>query len=243
VPLSPETARDIAAYLLLWPGKTSRVVKETSPPTREEIQTVSQRLKVTGIAEAATALLREKRCAVCHPGLGKSDPADLPVGLGKRGCLSGHSLPRFAVNESIRRAVAAFQAVASEEKYPSPFMERQRQLERAGCVRCHQRDTDQLSPLEKAATTLGGSGLETVPFQRVPRLPDPNQNFMRAHLLTAVRDGVSGLRPARYTYMMPAYGPAATELVQALAEGDGELPTSFDPSERPNSDPTLGSLH
>jgi hypothetical protein len=32
--------------------------------------------------------------------------------------------------------------VAASEKYPSPFAERQRRLERAGCAKCHQRDSD-----------------------------------------------------------------------------------------------------
>lgn len=47
-----------------------------------------------------------------------------------------------------------------------------------------------------------------------------------------MRDGVRGLRAGHYTYHMPAFGPDAYAVVEALAEGDGELP----------ADPTLGPL-
>jgi hypothetical protein len=90
--------------------------------------------------------------------------------------------------------------------------------------------------------TLGGSGLETVPFQRAPRLTNPHQKFTRAHLRAAVRDGVRGLRAPRYTYVMPDYGALASELVRALAEADGELPDVNDAPEPSVNDPTLGSL-
>src|SRR5439155_16283091 len=58
----------------------------------------------------------------------------------------------------------------------------------------------------------------------------------------AVRDGVSGLRGARYSYRMPAFGAGADDLLRALAEADGELPAAADPPEPAAADPTLGTL-
>src|SRR5262249_49510790 len=81
-----------------------------------------------------------------------------------------------------------------------------------------------------------------LPFQRTPRLNDPHQKYTRAHLVAAVREGVSGLRAERYTYRMPAFGTDADMLVQALAEGDGELPVTTDAPVRAPADPTLGTL-
>src|SRR5262249_24972541 len=78
--------------------------------------------------------------------------------------------------------------------------------------------------------------------QRTPRLNDPHQKYTRAHLLNAIRDGVSGLRPARYTYHMPAFGHEAESLALALAEGDGELPAAPEPPALPVADRTLGPL-
>src|SRR5262249_61882796 len=134
------------------------------------------------------------------------------------------TLPHFSGDEPTRKAVAAYQAVAAREKHPAPFAERQRLLGHLGCVRCHPRDSDRPSPLEAVGSTLGGSLLERVPCQRAPRLTRPHQKYTRAHLLAVVREGVSGLRPAHYTYRMPAFGPDADAAVQALAEGDRRLP-------------------
>ena len=47
---------------------------------------------------------------------------------------------------------------------------------------------------------------------------------------------------SHYTYRMPAYGKAVETLVQALAEGDGELPAGDDPPATVSKDPTLGPL-
>jgi glucose/arabinose dehydrogenase/cytochrome c2 len=242
-PLTPEAARDIAAYLLLWskPARTRAEVEK--PPTGDEIDEVSRRLGVGGRAAAGAALLREKRCAECHPGLGSDPLADVPLKAGEDvGCLSGRSLPRFAVDGPTRKAVAAYRAVAAREKHPSPFAERQRHLERLGCVRCHQRDSDRPPPVEAAGSTLGGSGLEYVPFQRTPRLTYPHKKYTRSHLLAAVREGVSGLRPARYSYRMPIYGTDAEAAVRALAEGDGDLPAGPEPPPHEPADRTLGPL-
>jgi glucose/arabinose dehydrogenase len=244
VPLSRSVARDIAAYLLLW----SKPVREEAPaieaPTADEIKEVSRRLAVRGVAAVGSALLREKRCAGCHPGLGESMPADVPLAAAddRRGCLSASSLPRFSADAPTRKALAAYRAVALREKHPSPFASRQRLLEHLGCVRCHQRDSDRPPPLEVAGSTLGGSGLEYVPFQRTPRLTEPHQKYLRPYLLSAIREGVTGLRPARYSYRMPAFGRDAEAILQALAEGDGELAAGPELPPRQPADPTLGPL-
>src|SRR5205823_5587202 len=141
-----------------------------------------------------------------------------------------------------REALDAYLAVAPQEQSPSPVAVRQRQLERAGCVRCHQRDGSRTPPLEEIGRSLGGGFLQTIPYQRTPRLTDPHQKLTRAYLRASVREGVSGLRSADYTYRMPAFGPEAEALVQAIAEADGELPDGADPPPRPAADPTLGTL-
>jgi hypothetical protein len=255
LPVSPEMGRDITAYLLLWwkPTPSPSAGKESQrggdgesakPPTSEEIQAVSRRLGAHGRGDTAAALVREKRCAQCHPGLGPSTPAEIPLKDGgeSRGCLSERALPRFRVDGPTRKAIAAYQAVAVRETHSSPFANRQRLLDHLGCVRCHQRDSDRPSPLEAIGSTLGGAWLEYLPFQRTPRLTYPHQKYQRQHLLTAVREGVTGLRPARYSYRMPSFGHDAEAVVQALAEGDGDLPAGPEPSERKPVDPTLGSL-
>src|SRR5262249_54855018 len=117
IPLTPDAARDIAAYLLLW-SKPIRESPEDRRPTAEEIQAVSRRLGVHGMKETATRLLAEKRCAQCHHGLGQGIAADVPLTVAddRKGCLSGRSLPRFTVGESSRKAIAAYRSVAAREK-------------------------------------------------------------------------------------------------------------------------------
>src|SRR5207248_2461077 len=126
--------------------------------------------------------------------------------------------------------------------HPSPFASRQRVLEHLGCVRCHQHDSDRPPAIEAIGSTLGGAWLQNVTLQRTPRLTYPHQKYTRAHLLAAVREGVTGLRQAGYSYHMPAFGRDAETILQALAEGDGELPAGIDPPEPKPADPTLGPL-
>jgi glucose/arabinose dehydrogenase len=256
LPVPPEMARDIAAYLLMWskptpssssPAKEGRAgadAEVAKPPTAEEIRAVSRRLKAHSIGDTAAALIREKHCAECHPGLGATTPADIPLKVSDegRGCLSGRTLPRFRVDDATKKAIAAYRAVAVRDRHPSPFASRQRLLNHLGCVRCHQRDSDRSPPIEAIGSTLGGAWLQELPFQRTPRLTYPHQKYERAHLLAAVREGVTGLRPARYSYRMPSFGHDAEAVVQALAEGDGDLPAGPEPPERKPADPTLGSL-
>src|SRR5262249_23750413 len=161
---------------------------------------------------------------------------------GERAGRAGRPGPRSALDAAPRRAVRAYLAVAGRETHASAVEDRRRLLDRSGCFRCHPHDTDGPPPLEQANSTLGASGLESVPFQRTPRLTGLLQKYTRAHLRGALREGVSGLRPARYTYRMPAFGPAAGELLQALCALDGELPDEADPPERAVTDPTVGTV-
>jgi cytochrome c551/c552/glucose/arabinose dehydrogenase len=244
LPLTPDAARDVAAYLRLW-SKPAAPLAAAEAPTDAEVRDLARRLGVPA-REAGEALLREKGCVACHAGLGPSLPRDVPIKRTDGGCLADRpgSGPRYpALDDRTREALAAFLEVAPAESHASPVASRRRQLERAGCVRCHQRDSDRPPPIEAVGATLGGAFLQVVPFERTPRLNDPLQKFTRRHLVAAVREGVAGLRPAEYTYRMPAYGAEAETLVQALAEADGELPDGDDPPSPPAADPTLGTLH
>jgi cytochrome c551/c552 len=244
LPIAPNTARDIAAYLLLWAGPTASPPPATAPKA-EEVQGLARRLGVSGWSRDATAiaLLAQKGCIACHTGLGPTLPRDVPLrAVGRRGCLSAEGMPRYPLDAPTRAALDAYLALAAQEKYLSPVAVRQRQLERAGCIRCHQRDSNRPPPLEEISRSLGGGFLQTIPYQRTPRLTNPHQKLTRAYLSATVREGVSGLHSPDYTYRMPAFGPDAETLLLALAEADGELPAGADPAPRPAVDPTLGTL-
>lgn len=242
VPMTPETARHIAAYLLFWSGP-SKDLPVAAPPTREELDALSRRLKVRNRQAAGATLIREKGCAVCHPGLDASRPLDIPLPRegARPGCPTGQGWPRFVLDAETVRALEAYRQVAARETDPAPFAARQRLLQQSGCLRCHQRDSDRPPLIEEAGSTLGGSNLQLLPFQRTPRLNDPLQKYTRSYLSRAIREGVSGLRAESYSYRMPAFGASET-LVQALAEGDGELPAGGDLPSQPANDPTLGPL-
>ncbi len=243
-PLTPDTARNIAAYLLLWSKPAHIDGAAEKPPSEDEINAVARRLGVRGREAAGAALVKEKHCSQCHPGFSSDAPVDIPLkASGGAGCLSGRTLPRFVLDGPTRQAIAAYRAVAAWEKHPSPFAVRQRQVSRLGCIRCHQRDSDRPPPIEAAGSTLGGAWLEYVPFQRTPRLTAPHQKYTRTHLLAAVRAGVTGLRPERYSYRMPLYGAEAEAVVLALAEADGDLPAGPETQENQPADRTLGPLY
>jgi mono/diheme cytochrome c family protein len=243
LPVSPSVARDIASYLLLW-STPAVLPAPVPPPSAEEIRALVRRLKVHGLQAAGEALLREKQCTACHPGLGPTQPGKLPLRAqgNALGCLSGRTLPRFMLDEGTRKALEAYMAVASRETFPSPIESRRQLVERAGCFRCHSRDSDRPSPLEQAGSTLGGANLQYLPFQKLPRLTNLYRKYTRSYLASAVREGVSGLRSEQYSYRMPAFGPQAEALLQALAEADGELPAGGDPPPGLPADPNLGSL-
>jgi mono/diheme cytochrome c family protein len=239
--VTPAEARDIAAYLLLWSKPSVHAVPE--PPTAREIQDAVRRLGTRDPTTAAAVLLREKGCTACHTGLSDSRPRDVPLKSHEGGCLNGKNGPRYSLSAEDRKAVAAYLALAAAERHPSPFVDRQRRLAQAGCVRCHQRDSDRPPPIEEIGSTLGGAHLQELPFLRSPRLTNPHQKFLRGYLTMAVREGVAGLRWSRFSYRMPAFGADADVLVQALAEADGELPAEPDPPAVSVADPTLGTLH
>jgi hypothetical protein len=246
LPVTPDAARDIAAFLLQWSKPAPRHA-ELPAPTPEEITRVARRLGVRGASATGAALVREKRCAACHSGIGQEAVTEVPIVAtdDRTGCMSDQTLPRFTLDRPTRQSINAYRAIAAREKYPSAFASRQRLVGHLGCVGCHQRDSDRPSPLETAGSTLGSSMLMVIPYQRAPRLTDPHQKYTRSALLAAVRDGVVGLRPPppRYTYRMPAYGHDAEAVVQALAEADGELPDGPEAPPRPPADQTLGSVH
>jgi mono/diheme cytochrome c family protein/glucose/arabinose dehydrogenase len=242
LPLTLAQARDLAAFLLLWSPSTNGALED--PPMAQEIDAVQKRLRVRDLGAAASALIREKRCGQCHGDLHTGAQVDVPIAAWKAssGCLSGTTLPRFSLAASEVRSLIAYGKVGSREKYPSPFAFRQRRLEVAGCARCHQRDSDRPAPLEAASSVAAGAFLQTVPFQRTPRLTYPHQKFTRQYLATTVRDGSAGIRHESYSFRMPAFGPDAEVLVQALAEADGELPAGPESGVPPPADPTAAPL-
>lgn len=238
-PVAPDQARNMAAYLLLWSKPTTLPTAES--PTAAEIQQTVQRLGVRDARTAATNLIKDKGCAACHPGLGDARPQNVTIKSTDSGCLGVKAGPRFAMSADVRKALAAYAVVANREVHPSPFASRQNRLARAGCVQCHQRDSDRPPPIEEVGSKLGGGFLQEVPFQRTPRLTNLHQKYTVSHLLTTLREGTPSLRGSGYTYRMPAFGADAELLVQALAEADGELIADV---ETPSAaDPTIGTLH
>jgi len=233
-------ARNIAAYLLLW-SKPIAAPKHPMPD-EGEVAVVLKRLEASDSANAAKKLIFQKNCAACHTGLEKSTTQDIPIQKRDAGCLAGKTLPRFSFAASQNNDLAVYLQFATADKFASPVYERQRRLNRAGCVRCHQRDTDLPPPIEAIGSSLGGAFLQFVPFQRTPRLTYPHQKYTRAHLQSAIADGITTLRSSRYTYRMPAYGNHAQELVRALAESDGEIPDATDVRDAGVADPTVGTL-
>src|SRR5262249_55161676 len=109
LPMAPDVARDLAAYLLLWSKPARREAPIDKPPTATELRAVSRRLSAHSPAAAGAALVRAKCCAACHPGLGPGTPADVPLPAAEdgRGCLSGRSVPRYTLAPPVREAVAA----------------------------------------------------------------------------------------------------------------------------------------
>jgi glucose/arabinose dehydrogenase/mono/diheme cytochrome c family protein len=232
--LSAEQARDVAAYLLRV-APPAPVLPSTAGVRPEEVEAVLRRLGAADRAAAGRALVREKGCARCHPGLEEAASADVPLRQRPAGdalhagCLSGQTLPRFSALPEIRRALAAYVEMAGREKYPSPFAARQEQLRHLGCARCHQRDGDRPAPLEEIGHGLWTPFLYRLPYQRTPRLTQATAKLTPGYLLATVRAGVSGVRPDWYSYRMPSFGDHAPDIVRALAEGDGNLPAVPEP--------------
>lgn len=237
LPVDPKSARDIAAYLLGAPSPAPPPAADPAP-SAQELDELTRRLGAADAAAAGRALLLEKNCRACHPGLGEAKPPDVPLRRIEAGCLSEQTLPRFTLPPETRRSMISYLEVAAREKYPSPFDARQDLLARRGCVRCHQRDGDTAAPIEGIGGRLGTEVRQhRLPFQRTPRLTHALTKYRRSYLVSAVRNGVTGVRPEWYSYKMPAYGAEAEEIVRALAEGDGDPALQEEPAQAPVADP------
>lgn len=220
LPLQGEQGQNVAAWLL----KTSKPVAVTArlPDARHDaITEVLGNLGVKDRAVAARRLLRTKGCLNCHAGLEGEPLEPRPIArptredVAFRGCLGGKTLPRFELDFATRQAIAMYLSIAGKEMQESPFARRQELLTNAGCVRCHARDQERTSPLEEALKKRGA------PIAAIPPLDYATRKYPHDRLLKVLRDGgaaVPGSCP------MPAFGERAEELIQALAEGDGELP-------------------
>jgi mono/diheme cytochrome c family protein len=238
LPLSATEARDLAAYLLqLTPGASHASVGE---PSAIELTAFIKKINAADLKSAGLHLLREKGCVNCHSGLTQQHSEI----LGKRliadqiqpsACGMTPKKPRFSLSADECKAITAYMPVASQETHASPFAQRQRMLHESGCFRCHQRDSDRPAPLEEIGRTLWSPHLYRLPFQRTPRLTQASSKFHPEYLLNSIREGISGVRPDWYSYRMPKYGQDAEQLRQALAEGDGELPSN--PTMAPNESP------
>lgn len=244
MPLTNTMATDIAAYL--WQISPPKTIAAAEEPRPDELNSVFQRLGVTAPEVAGRLLLQQKGCVQCHPGLEgmPSKPISAknisPTTITSRGCQSKSQLPRYTLDESTCQSISAYLAVASAESNASPFAHRQRLLQQSGCFRCHQRDSDRPAPLVEMGQNLWTPHLYRLPFQRTPPLTQASAKFKHAYLLTALRDGVHGIRPDWYSYRMPTYGDKASELIQALAEGDGDLiPTSNQSENDQKVDPNV----
>ncbi len=238
VPVAQDVARDISAYVFMWCKPPVQEAAVDPAVTQKEIDDVGKRLGVRGGGDAiGQALLKQKGCVQCHVGLGEKG-ADVPMAKREGPCKG----PRFALEGDAKKAVEAYLTVAAEERHPSPFETRRRMLARIGCVRCHARDSDRPPPLEEIASGLGGSNLQTLPFQRTPRLSGALQKYTRAHLVATVRDGTPSLRGSGYSYRMPLFGTEAETIVQALAESDGDLADLPEPPAPAVEDPTLANV-
>jgi mono/diheme cytochrome c family protein len=219
IPLPNNAARDIAAFVLLWSKPAT-----ADAPFGEAVQ-------------VDEALVREKRCAQCHEGLGESVAVNIPIKTAGT-CLGA----RFVLDDRAKQEIAAYVAIAARERHPSAADARRRKLERAGCLRCHSRDSERPSPIEEVGSTLGGAWLQSLPFLKTPRLSNAGSKYSREYLLGAIRNGVSAVRHSKYSYRMPAYGDDAEALALALLEGDGDDPAAAIPEPKGSDDPTLPPL-
>ena len=92
--------------------------------------------------------------------------------------------------------------------------------------------------------TLGGAFLQTIPFQRTPRLTNPHQKLTRSYLADAVREGVSGLRSPRVhaTGCRPS-ARTPTRWSRRWPRPTASCPPRPTRRRVPVADPTLGTLH
>ncbi|MBX3421372.1 MAG: hypothetical protein KF752_07420 [Pirellulaceae bacterium] len=255
IPVQAGEAVDLAAYLLLWSRPT--LLPKMVPPTQAEIIAVLGKLGVNSPSEAAQRLIVDRGCVACHSGLGDTRTMNNPMATQAASAVSDESSSRqnptspdtlancrgARYSQSVLQRAQPYLSVAASEHHPSPYSNRQRRLARAGCVKCHQRDSSQRSPLEVVGSAIVGAYLQEVPFQRAPRLTNPHQKLTREHLLNVVSQGTTSLRGENYSYRMPHFGDDAHLLVQALAEADGEIVDTQDAAVSASDDPTLATLH
>jgi hypothetical protein len=201
--LDRKTATDLAAYVRQFTGVVPKEDFSVDDPG----------------PELGAAL--QRKCTVCHAG----PAADAPIRAGGE-CKTA----RYELSDLDRKALAAYQAVAAQERHPSPVEQRRRLLSRLGCAQCHVLDGRRTPPLEEASSVIGGAYLQTVPFLRTPRLNDLHAKFRPEHVVAAVKNGVSGDRHNRYTFRMPSFGEKAEEIARALAELEG---APWPPAEEP----------
>ncbi len=249
-PLTDSEARDIAAFLLFW-FPASRTGSEPAPPNNEELRRVLHDYESTTLADAAQQILSRRGCGACH--LTETALAfpkiDVTLSPEPKGCVAGQGKVRFVLSAADQNTIWEFLRRQANEHNDAPFYWRQRQLERLGCWRCHQRDTDEPPPVEQIGATLGGAWLQRIPYQRTPKLNYIFQRLEASYVSTTLREGVTApLRP-QFTYRMPIFGDRATTILQALAEGDGEhwedghVRVANEAPNTPPEDPTSGSLY
>lgn len=230
LPMEVRVARDISAYLLMWSKPAAIEKSENNLPSADEINGVAENLAVGATDRVAigAALVQRKRCVACHSGLEAVQTVQIPLRLtrpekvSEMGCLNSDHLPYFSIPSSAREKIVGYASAAALERHASPFQERQQLLQKSGCFVCHQADRDSPPQIEAVGQTLWTPHLMRLPYQRTPRLTGAVAKYTRAHLLEAVRNGVSGVRPSWYSYRMPAFGDLAEQIIQALAERDGE---------------------
>ncbi len=236
-PLALDVARNIASYLLLWNKPT--VPDEPVPgPAQAELDEAVRRARARDLEGAGRALVKEKRCASCHVGLGESAPEDVGIAKPAAECRGA----RFDLAPEVRTRLSAYLGVAGQERHASPVTARARQLARLGCVRCHSREGDRPPPIEEASSTIGGAYLQYIPFLKTPRLSNAVTKYHPDYLRTTIRDGVTGVRHGRFSFKMPAFGQDADALVQAIAEADGDLLPAALPPDPPPADPTAANV-
>jgi|GEM_PF-290976 len=250
LPVSDAQARDIAAYLLLW-SKPLAVLKTADvPPTEEEVNTMAARLgeKADRLALGA-ALVREKRCAACHAGIGETQSMSVPLRVSeiennkRAGCLGEKHLPSFSMSDRAREEINAFASLAAAERHFSPFEARQQLLRDSACFVCHQLDGDQSPLMEHIGQSLWTPHLMRLPYQRTPRLTGTLAKYTRSHLLDVLKSGSTATWPSWYSYRMPLYAENAEQIVAALAERDGYPPMDLPATgSTPTENPTLSTF-
>ncbi len=236
---TPSIARNLAAYLLTTAGKPSVDVTTTpqpllAEPAQSTIEATVRRLGVGTANDAGRALSELYGCRQCHPGLDESPVRSLPIRDLQGGCLSARANRRFHLSTNQIRSLQARLQAGPERGHHSTRYHREVLWERAGCQKCHARDTDRSSPLEIIGREVWAAHLARLPFQRTPALTHAWSKYQPAHLSNVVAHGVSGLRPSWYSYRMPSYGGQTPQLIRAILESDGE---AFQiPAQEPEAD-------